>query len=153
MWVSIGDRLMRRPMRTSRIRTKKLWSKRVCGAKIVIIEGNFDDALPMIRELSVRGHFSLVNSINPDRIVGPPAICPPKIGQLRSRGFENPNVILRRGGTEPAGAVRRRQEARTGELAAASESIEPAQKAKAPLTTKPERDFKAGAGINPRPTP
>jgi hypothetical protein len=36
-----------------------------------------------------------------------------------------------------------------GELAAASESIEPACKAKAPLSTKPERDFEAGAGIEP----
>jgi hypothetical protein len=36
-----------------------------------------------------------------------------------------------------------------GELSGESESIEPARKAKAPLTTKPERDFKAGAGIEP----
>ena len=40
-------------------------------------------------------------------------------------------------------------EARKGELAAASESIEPACEAKAPLSTKPERDFEAGAGIEP----
>ena len=40
-------------------------------------------------------------------------------------------------------------EARKGELAAASESIEPACKAKAPLSTKPEHDLEAGAGIEP----
>ena len=40
-------------------------------------------------------------------------------------------------------------EARKGELAAASESIEPACEAKASLSTKPERDFEAGAGIEP----
>ena len=57
--------------------------------------------------------------------------------------------VLRRAGTEPAGAVRRRREARTGELAAESESIEPARKVKAPLTIKPERDLEAGAGIEP----
>ena len=39
--------------------------------------------------------------------------------------------------------------ARQGELAGASESIEPACKAKAALCIKSERDFEAGAGIEP----
>ena len=39
--------------------------------------------------------------------------------------------------------------ARKGELAAASESIEPARETKAALSAKPERDFEAGAGIEP----
>ena len=40
-------------------------------------------------------------------------------------------------------------EARKGELSGESESIEPACGAKAPLSTKAERDLEAGAGIEP----
>jgi len=40
------------------------------GAKIVAIDGNFDDALGIVRELGERGDFVIVNSINPDRIAG-----------------------------------------------------------------------------------
>jgi threonine synthase len=40
------------------------------GAKIVAIEGTFDDALRIVRELGERGDFVIVNSINPDRIAG-----------------------------------------------------------------------------------
>jgi threonine synthase len=40
------------------------------GAKIVAIEGNFDDAMRIVRELAQRDEFALVNSINPDRIAG-----------------------------------------------------------------------------------
>ncbi|MEP6602818.1 MAG: threonine synthase [Spartobacteria bacterium] len=40
------------------------------GAKIVAIDGNFDDALRIVRELGERGDFAIVNSINPDRIAG-----------------------------------------------------------------------------------
>ncbi len=40
------------------------------GAQIVPIEGNFDDALRLVRELGEAGEFSIVNSINPDRIAG-----------------------------------------------------------------------------------
>jgi threonine synthase len=40
------------------------------GAKIVAIDGNFDDALRIVRELSEQKEFALVNSINPDRIAG-----------------------------------------------------------------------------------
>ena len=40
------------------------------GAKIVAIDGNFDDALRIVRELGERGDFVIVNSINPDRIAG-----------------------------------------------------------------------------------
>src|SRR5437762_10770347 len=39
------------------------------GAKIVAIDGNFDDALRIVRELGERD-FAIVNSINPDRIAG-----------------------------------------------------------------------------------
>jgi len=40
------------------------------GAKIVAIDGNFDDALRLVRELGQGGDFTIVNSINPDRIAG-----------------------------------------------------------------------------------
>jgi len=40
------------------------------GARIVSIDGNFDDALRIVRELGHKGQFTIVNSINPDRIAG-----------------------------------------------------------------------------------
>ena len=40
------------------------------GAKVVAIEGNFDDALRIVRSLGERPEFAIVNSINPDRIAG-----------------------------------------------------------------------------------
>src|SRR5438874_9538208 len=40
------------------------------GAKSVAIDGNFDDALRIVRELGETGDFVIVNSINPDRIAG-----------------------------------------------------------------------------------
>src|SRR5437762_3471673 len=40
------------------------------GAQIVAIDGNFDEALCVVRELGREGEFTIVNSINPDRIAG-----------------------------------------------------------------------------------
>ena len=40
------------------------------GAKIVAIDGNFDDALRIVRQLGEQKEFAIVNSINPDRIAG-----------------------------------------------------------------------------------
>ena len=40
------------------------------GARIVSINGNFDDALQIVRELGNQDEFAIVNSINPDRIAG-----------------------------------------------------------------------------------
>src|SRR6266576_4626679 len=53
-----------------KIATGKLLQAFVCGAKIVAINGNFDVALRIVRELSESGDFTLVNSVNPDRIAG-----------------------------------------------------------------------------------
>ena len=53
-----------------KIASGKLMQAFVHGAKIVAIEGNFDDALRIVRELGRRGDFVVVNSINPDRIAG-----------------------------------------------------------------------------------
>jgi threonine synthase len=53
-----------------KIATGKLLQAFVYGAKIVAIDGNFDDALRVVRELGEGGDFAIVNSINPDRIAG-----------------------------------------------------------------------------------
>ena len=53
-----------------KIATGKLLQAFVYGAKIVAIDGNFDDALHLVRELGEAGDCAIVNSINPDRIAG-----------------------------------------------------------------------------------
>jgi threonine synthase len=53
-----------------KIATGKLLQAFAYGAKIVAIDGNFDDALRLVRELGEGGDFAIVNSINPDRIAG-----------------------------------------------------------------------------------
>src|SRR5690349_5437630 len=53
-----------------KIATGKLLQAFAYGAKIVAIDGNFDDALRIVRELGESGDFTIVNSINPDRIAG-----------------------------------------------------------------------------------
>jgi len=53
-----------------KIATGKLIQAFAHGAKIVAIDGNFDDALRIVRELGDEKQFAIVNSINPDRIAG-----------------------------------------------------------------------------------
>jgi threonine synthase len=53
-----------------KIATGKLLQAFAYGAKIVAIDGNFDDALRLVRELGQGGDFAIVNSINPHRIAG-----------------------------------------------------------------------------------
>ncbi len=53
-----------------KIASGKLTQAFVHRAKIVAIDGNFDDALRIVRELGDRDDFVIVNSINPDRIAG-----------------------------------------------------------------------------------
>ncbi|HTU15756.1 MAG TPA: threonine synthase [Solirubrobacterales bacterium] len=48
----------------------KLAQALIHGARVIAIEGNFDDALVMVRELSERHPIELVNSVNPYRIEG-----------------------------------------------------------------------------------
>ena len=48
----------------------KLLQAFACGAKIVALEGNFDDALRIVRDLGEQRDLAVVNSINPDRIAG-----------------------------------------------------------------------------------
>ncbi|KPJ61922.1 MAG: threonine synthase [Deltaproteobacteria bacterium DG_8] len=48
----------------------KLSQAMMHGAKIIQIEGNFDDALTLVREISGNYPITLVNSLNPHRIEG-----------------------------------------------------------------------------------
>jgi threonine synthase len=40
------------------------------GAKVIVIRGNFDQALELVKEISLEGKITLVNSLNPYRIEG-----------------------------------------------------------------------------------
>lgn len=53
-----------------KIASGKLVQAYAYGARVVAIEGNFDDALRVVRQLGERPDFAVVNSINPDRIEG-----------------------------------------------------------------------------------
>ena len=48
----------------------KLLQAFACGAKIIALKGNFDDALRIVRKLGEQRDLAVVNSINPDRIAG-----------------------------------------------------------------------------------
>jgi threonine synthase len=53
-----------------KIAAGKLLQAFAYGAQVIAIDGNFDDALRIVRELGARDDFAVVNSINPDRIAG-----------------------------------------------------------------------------------
>ncbi len=53
-----------------KIASGKLVQAFAYGAKVVAIDGNFDDALILVRALGRRDDLAIVNSINPDRIAG-----------------------------------------------------------------------------------
>lgn len=48
----------------------KLAQALVAGARLVMVDGNFDDALQAVRRLGEEGIAVVVNSINPDRLEG-----------------------------------------------------------------------------------
>ncbi len=48
----------------------KLAQAIVYGAKVVAVQGNFDDALEMVRKISDKHGLTIVNSVNPFRIEG-----------------------------------------------------------------------------------
>ncbi|MCR8644126.1 threonine synthase [Paenibacillus sp. N1-5-1-14] len=48
----------------------KLAQAMIYGAKVIAIEGNFDRALEIVREITAKHPISLVNSVNPHRIEG-----------------------------------------------------------------------------------
>ena len=53
-----------------KIASGKLVQAFAYGANVVAINGNFDDALKVVRKLGERPDFAIVNSINPNRIAG-----------------------------------------------------------------------------------
>ena len=58
-----------------RIAAGKLVQAQMAGARVVAIDGNFDDALRIVREMAKQGSglghpLTLVNSVNPHRIAG-----------------------------------------------------------------------------------
>ncbi len=53
-----------------KIASGKLMQAFACGARMIGVDGNFDDALRIVRDLGQRAGFAIVNSINPDRIAG-----------------------------------------------------------------------------------
>ncbi len=48
----------------------KLSQAMMHGAKVFQVKGNFDDALKMVKEIAQSGKITLVNSVNPFRLVG-----------------------------------------------------------------------------------
>jgi len=48
----------------------KLAQSMIHGAKVIAVEGNFDAALKLVREITAKYPITLVNSINPNRIEG-----------------------------------------------------------------------------------
>ncbi len=53
-----------------RIAAGKLAQTVAHGARIIAVEGSFDDALRLAREITKRHPIALVNSVNPERIAG-----------------------------------------------------------------------------------
>ena len=65
------------------------------GAKVVEIEGNFDDAMRLVRELADETDLYLLNSINPFRLEGQKAII---IEMMEQYGWQAPDWIVLPGG-------------------------------------------------------
>ncbi|MCL2141931.1 MAG: threonine synthase [Methanimicrococcus sp.] len=61
------------------------------GAKVIMIKGNFDDALTLVRELCEKEPIYLLNSVNPYRLEGQKTIAFEIIDQL---GFTVPDRIV-----------------------------------------------------------
>jgi threonine synthase len=53
-----------------RVATGKMAQAVMYGARILLIQGTFDDALHVVRELATGTRVRLVNSVNPDRLEG-----------------------------------------------------------------------------------
>jgi threonine synthase len=53
-----------------KIASGKLLQAFIHGARIIAIDGNFDDTLRIVRKLGQRENLAIVNSINPNRIAG-----------------------------------------------------------------------------------
>ncbi|HEX6139199.1 MAG TPA: threonine synthase [Candidatus Limnocylindria bacterium] len=53
-----------------RVARGKLAQALAAGARLITVDGNFDQALAAVRELARDGSVTVVNSVNPDRIAG-----------------------------------------------------------------------------------
>ena len=65
------------------------------GAKVVEIEGNFDDAMRLVRELADETDLYLLNSLNPFRLEGQKTII---IEMMEQCGWQAPDWIVLPGG-------------------------------------------------------
>ena len=75
----------------------KLAQAVLCGAKVVAIEGNFDQALEIVRLLSKQYPVAMVNSINPYRIEGQSTGGEQDVGKPpRGRADIQAHQVLRR---------------------------------------------------------
>ena len=54
----------------------------IYGAKVIAIEGNFDRALEIVREITAKHPIALVNSVNPYRIEGQKTVAFEVVDQL-----------------------------------------------------------------------
>lgn len=54
----------------NKIAVGKLAQAILYGAEVIPVDGNFDDALRIVREIAEEGKVTLVNSINPYRLIG-----------------------------------------------------------------------------------
>jgi len=107
-----------------KIATGKLAQALAHGARVISLDGNFDDALRLVRELVARHPIALVNSVNPFRLEGqktaafevledlgeaPDALCIPvgNAGNVTAwwRGFQEAGRAPRMLGFQAAGAA------------------------------------------------
>lgn len=65
------------------------------GAKVVEIDGNFDDALRIVRELAEESDLYLLNSVNPFRLEGQKTIM---IEMMEQLGWQPPDWVVLPGG-------------------------------------------------------
>ena len=69
--------------------TAKRAQARAAGARLLEVDGTFDDALRLCRELGEREGFVLVNSLNPDRIEGQKTV----VGEILEQLGSVPDVV------------------------------------------------------------
>ncbi len=77
------------------ISNAKLAQSLDCGAAVLELDGNFDDAMRVIRELAEEESIYLVNSINPFRIEGQKTVA---AELLHQRGWRVPDHVVVPGG-------------------------------------------------------
>ena len=110
------------------------------GARVVALQGNFDDALTIVRELAQRHPVELVNSVNPFRIEGQ------KTGRLRGRRGA-------RRGARRAGDPGRQRRQRDRLLARASRSSARRRSSTASRPREPRRSSTAPRSPSRRRSP